>query len=43
MTECLDISIKAKLIKILEDELVGQFTEKILDLPPEIDPEDLIE
>ena len=41
LTECLDISTKDSLIKILEAQLVGQFAQEILKLPPEVNPEDL--
>jgi len=43
LTECLDISTKDALIKILETELIGAFQDRILENPPELDQEQLFE
>ena len=43
MTECLDISTKGFLIKILETELISGFADEFLKNPPELDHELLFE
>lgn len=41
LSECLDISTKDSLIKILETELIGSYLDNILEDPPEMDEEAL--
>jgi hypothetical protein len=36
LNECLDISTKDKLINILEAQLLGQFMDKVLNIPPSL-------
>ena len=36
LNECLDISTKDKLISILEAQLLGQFMDKVLNIPPSL-------
>lgn len=43
LSECLDISTKDALIGILESELIGQYLDRILLNPPELDEEALFE
>lgn len=42
LSECLDISTKDALIKILENELIGTYLDRMLENPPELDEDALI-
>ena len=43
LTDCLDISTKEHLIKILEDELIGTYLSKILYVQPELNVNELFD